>query len=118
MTVHDGVMTGGKRVLVWVGLGVAGIALVGMGVFFGVTRLDDADKWGSVVGALAALLGFPMTVYGIVLARRGATAAEPGQRSSADRGGAAGAVHQHVRAGRDAYTAGHDQYFGGGPGSR
>jgi len=35
-----------------------------------VTRLDEADKWGSVIGASVALLGLPMTGYGIVLARR------------------------------------------------
>jgi hypothetical protein len=38
-----------------------GVAAIGFGMFFAVTRLDDADKWGSVVGALVALLGLPMT---------------------------------------------------------
>ncbi len=54
----------------WAGLLAVGVGLVGLGVFLGVTRLDDADKWGSVVAALVAVLGLPLTAYGLVLARR------------------------------------------------
>ena len=71
MAVDDDAVTVGKKVLVWGLLVIGGLALVGLGGFFGVTRLDDADKWGSVVGATVALLGLPITVYGLVLARRG-----------------------------------------------
>jgi hypothetical protein len=63
-------VTVGKKILVWGLLIIGGLVLVGFGLFFGIARLDDADKWGSVVGATAALLGLPMTVYGLVLARR------------------------------------------------
>ncbi|MFI6226671.1 hypothetical protein ACIBCR_05035 [Micromonospora echinospora] len=59
-----------RRTVVWAGLLAVGVALVGLGVFLGVTRLDDADKWGSVVAATVAVLGLPMTAYGLVLARR------------------------------------------------
>jgi hypothetical protein len=68
-----------KRILGWVGLLAGGVAAVGLGVFFAVIRLDDADKWGSVVGALVALLGLPMTVYGLMLARRQPTGPPAGQ---------------------------------------
>ncbi|RQX05717.1 hypothetical protein [Micromonospora inaquosa] len=112
--VHDGAVTGGKRVLVWVGL-LTAIALVGAGVFFGVTRLDDADKWGGVVGAVVALLGLPMTVYMTLLARRDTTEAGPaGKGSDASRQGTGDGMRQQVQAGRDAYVAGRDQHFGGG----
>ncbi|MFB9849784.1 hypothetical protein ACFFMR_05250 [Micromonospora andamanensis] len=66
-----------KRVLVWTSLLVAGCVLVGLGIRFAVLRLDDADKWGSVIAALVAMIGVPMTVYGLVLARR---PAEKGER--------------------------------------
>ncbi|SCL31684.1 hypothetical protein GA0074692_3158 [Micromonospora pallida] len=59
----------------WVALLVVGVALIGLGVFLGVTRLDDADKWGSVIAAMVAVLGLPMTAYGVVLARRQGSAA-------------------------------------------
>lgn len=58
----------------WAAVLSVGVLLVGLGVFVGVTRLDDADKWGSVVGALVAVLGLPLTVYGVVLARRPSSA--------------------------------------------
>ncbi|WP_030486979.1 hypothetical protein [Micromonospora chokoriensis] len=59
-----------RRVLAWTSLLVVGGALVGLGVRFALVRLDDADKWGSVVAALVAVLGMPITVYGLVLSRR------------------------------------------------
>lgn len=108
-------MTVGKKIFVLGLLVTGGLVLVGLGGFFGVTRLDDADKWGSVVGAVVALLGLPMTLYGLVLARR---AGHGSATSGPPVSGASGEVHQQVVAGRDAYTAGRDQHFGGGgPGS-
>ena len=68
----------------WGLLVIGGLVLVGFGLFFGITRLDDADKWGSVVGATTALLGLPMTVYGLVLARR-AGSREDGRGQHVDR---------------------------------
>ncbi|GAA0577002.1 hypothetical protein GCM10010172_72110 [Paractinoplanes ferrugineus] len=59
-----------RRVLIWMAVLVAGSVMIVMGVRFAILRLDDADKWGSVVAAMIALLGLPMTVYGLVLARR------------------------------------------------
>ncbi|MFE0594083.1 hypothetical protein [Micromonospora echinospora] len=59
-----------RRTVVWAGLLAVGVGLVGLGVFLGVTRLDDADKWGSVVAATVAVLGLPLTAYGVLLARR------------------------------------------------
>jgi hypothetical protein len=63
----------------WASLLAAGIVLVGVGLFVAATRLDDADRWGSVIGALAALLGLPMTAYGLMLARRQSKASTWGQ---------------------------------------
>jgi len=82
MTVHDGVVTGWRRFLGWGALLAAGVVLVGLGVCYGVTRLDEADKWGSVIGASVALIGLPMTGYGIVLARRQGGAGPGGQSVS------------------------------------
>jgi hypothetical protein len=90
--VHDGGVT--KKY----GYVVAGLMLVvaGAALWFAAVRLDVADQWGSVAGGTAAVLGLPLTIYGIVLARRG---------------GAAGGVQQRIQPGRDAYVAGRDQYF-------
>lgn len=74
-TVHDGPVTGVKQTLVWAAVLAGGVALIGLGVVAGVTRLDDADKWGSVIAALVAVLGLPVTGYGVVLARRAGRAA-------------------------------------------
>ncbi len=60
MTFHDGPVTIRKQFLVWALLVIGGLILVGLGVLFGLAHLDDADKWGSVIGALAALLGLPL----------------------------------------------------------
>ncbi|WP_433125346.1 hypothetical protein ACQPWW_22595 [Micromonospora sp. CA-240977] len=75
VTVHDEAMTGVQRTVVWAAVLSVGVVVVGLGIFVGVTRLDDADKWGSVVGALVAVLGLPLAGYGVVLARRPSSAA-------------------------------------------
>jgi len=49
-----------KRTLTWGSLVTVGVLVIGFGLFFAVTRLDDADKWGSALGGLAAILGFPL----------------------------------------------------------
>lgn len=105
----------GRRVGVWVGWLVAGLLAVGGGVWVLVTRLtaeqlSAADQVASVVAAVVALAGFPVAVYGLVLARRGT----PGEGGPAGGGG----VRQDVRARRDAYVAGRDQHFGRGPDRR
>ena len=108
-----------RKTLIWATLTVAGLALVGLGIYFGLTNLDHADKWGSVVGALAALSGLAMTSYGLILSRREAPGNIP-QRRSGDglpRTRDTSPVRQQIKAGRDAYVAGHDQNFGAkGPG--
>ena len=82
-----------RRVLVWTSLLVVGLALVGLGVWFAVVRLDDADKWASVVAALVAVLGVPMTVYGLVLSRRAGERA--GQEPATFTGGAQARATNH-----------------------
>ncbi len=57
MTHHDGVVKDRKKILTLV-LASAGLAgLVALTLFLVVGRLDAADKWASVVSALAAVLG-------------------------------------------------------------
>jgi len=70
MTVHDGRMTGGNRVLVWGSAITGGLALIALGAYFVGTGLNRADKLASVIGAFAALIGLGMSVYGVVLTRR------------------------------------------------
>jgi hypothetical protein len=76
--VDDGVMTGWKQVVAWVSTVAAGVALVGLGVFFVVTGLDAADKWASVIGVFATLIGLGLSVYGVVLTRRPPSPLVPG----------------------------------------
>lgn len=54
-----------------------GVSLLGFGSAFVVADLDTADKLGSVIGALCALVGLGLSVYGVILARR-TPAARPG----------------------------------------
>ncbi|NMO57527.1 hypothetical protein HH310_40970 [Actinoplanes sp. TBRC 11911] len=63
-------MAGSKKTLLWGGLLLGGLTLVGAGIWFGLTQLDTADQWGSVIGSLVALIGLPLTIYGVILARR------------------------------------------------
>ncbi len=58
---------------------IAGLTLVGLGVLLFRVGLDDADKWASVIGVFAALLGLGLSEYGVVLTRR---APQPGPRDS------------------------------------
>ncbi|MBM0203731.1 hypothetical protein JNW90_11875 [Micromonospora sp. STR1s_5] len=113
-------MTIRARTVGWVAAVIGGLALLGLGVLFVTLGLDQSDKVASVTGAFSALLGLPLSVYGIVLARRnvsGQPAAE-GARKVSDPASPALGLHQQIHAGRDAYTAGGDQHFGsGGPGA-
>lgn len=70
VTVDDGLMTAWKQVLAWASAITCGLALVGLGVFFVIAGLDDADKLASVIGGFAALIGLGLSVYGVVLTRR------------------------------------------------
>jgi hypothetical protein len=77
VTVHDDVVIGkqGNRAQILLLTGGVMLILAGTGLWLAATRLDVADQWGSVVSAIAALLGLPMTAYGVVLARRQANGA-------------------------------------------
>ncbi|MEU7908823.1 hypothetical protein [Actinoplanes sp. NPDC049118] len=112
-------MTKSQRVWLRLFPALAAIGLVGAVVYFGVPllrgpgRLAAADQWGSVVAAVVAVLCLPLTIYGLVLARRASPPPAAPETGTAD-----GPVQQHVRAGRDAYIAGRDQHFGNRPGAR
>jgi hypothetical protein len=82
---------------------VAGLAAVGLGVFFAVAGLDDADKLASVIGVFVGLVGLGLSVYGIVLARR----PPPSPGPIAPGGTAAGSSHNEFTGGtaRDVYMA-------------
>jgi hypothetical protein len=73
MTVDDGLMSGWKRVLAWASAITGGLALIGLGVYFVVIGLDRANKLAGVTGVFAALIGLGLSVYGVVLTRRGLT---------------------------------------------
>ena len=78
VTVDDGGVTGWKRLLAR-GLWIAGgVALVGLGVFFAFTGLEPAGQWSGVIGAFVGLIGLGVSVYGVVLARRGSAAGQSG----------------------------------------
>ncbi|GIJ64758.1 hypothetical protein [Virgisporangium aurantiacum] len=103
-------MTGWKLVAAWASAVVFGLTLVGLGVFFVITGLDDAVLWASVIGVFATLIGVGLSGYGVLLARR---AAGPGPAPAGPGGGG----RQRVDAWRDAFTAVGDQRFGGATGS-
>jgi hypothetical protein len=75
LVVDDADMAG--RVLAWGGAAVAVLALVGLGAYFGVVGLDEADKLASVIGAFVALVGLALSGYGLVQERRGAPTPSP-----------------------------------------
>jgi hypothetical protein len=74
VTVDNGVVTGrgGKIVGVVAGI-VAGLAVVGVGVFFVVTGVEDASLWAGVFGFFVGVLGLVVAVYSAVLTRRSLT---------------------------------------------
>jgi hypothetical protein len=98
---------GGITWAVWL---AAGVLTVATAVWVLVTRLtaaqlSTADQVASVVAAVVALLGVPIAVHGLVLARR---VTAPAGRA------AGGEVRQRVRAGGDAVVAGGDLTIGPG----
>ncbi|MEV6150572.1 hypothetical protein AB0L53_09545 [Nonomuraea sp. NPDC052129] len=68
--VHHEDMGRGWRVLAWLGGALAGVCCTAVGVLLFRAGLDDADKWASVIAVAVAVAGLPLTIYGIVLARR------------------------------------------------
>lgn len=71
---HHGGMRRGWRVLAWIGGAVAGLGCTVVGVLLYRAGLEDADRWASVIGMSITVISFPLSVYGIVLARRAAAA--------------------------------------------
>jgi hypothetical protein len=58
---------------------IGGVGLAGVGIFLAAAGLDEADKWASVFGIFATLVGLGLSAYGLVLARRPQTARPAGQ---------------------------------------
>ncbi|MBT2235778.1 hypothetical protein [Nonomuraea sp. NEAU-A123] len=55
----------------WISLLVGGLIAGALGVIFIVLDLEQADQLASVVGVFVALAGLSISIYGVVLARRG-----------------------------------------------
>lgn len=56
--------------LAWVGGAVAGLGFAVVGVLLFRAGLEDADRWASIIGMIFTVIGFPLSVYSTVLARR------------------------------------------------
>lgn len=63
-------MTGRHRTLTWTVAFAVGLVVAGLGGYFAVVGLDEADKLASVVGSLAGVIGVGLSVYALTLARR------------------------------------------------
>ncbi|MEU1729376.1 hypothetical protein [Nonomuraea sp. NPDC005692] len=55
----------------WISLLAGGVLAGALGVIFIVLDLEQADQLASVVGVFVALAGLSISVYGVVLSRRG-----------------------------------------------
>jgi hypothetical protein len=64
-----------SRVAKWLGGILTIAAIAGVGVYIGVNGLDQADKLGSVIGALVGVAGLALAAYGTITDR--ARAADP-----------------------------------------
>jgi hypothetical protein len=73
------VMTGGQRTALRVGTALFGLALLGMGAYFVIIGLDQADKVSSVIGSFTGLLGLALSIYALIASRStpSGTAANP-----------------------------------------
>ncbi|WP_219465805.1 hypothetical protein, partial [Nonomuraea rhizosphaerae] len=60
-----------KSPWMWISLVAGGLAAGALGVIFVVLDLARADQLASVVGVFVALAGLVVSVYGVMLARRG-----------------------------------------------
>ncbi|MFF0348928.1 hypothetical protein ACFYP0_14635 [Micromonospora arida] len=67
-------MTGrGWKIVGWVAGIVAGLGVTGVGVFFGVTGVEDANRWSGVLGFFVGVLGLAVAIYSAALTRRSLT---------------------------------------------
>lgn len=78
-----------KSPWLWISLLVGGLVTGALGVIFIVLNLEQADQLASVVGVFVALAGLGVSVYGVVLARRG-EASSPAASSSSSSASALG----------------------------
>ena len=78
-----------RRSCVWTGAALAVAAVAGLGVYFAMVELDKADKLASVVGALVAVAGLALTLYGLMAGPGGA-----GRRVSQDAFASGGRILQ------------------------
>lgn len=62
-------MTGAQRVALRVGTALFGLALAGLGAYFLVIGLDQADKVSSVIGSFTGLLGLALSAYAVIASR-------------------------------------------------
>ncbi|WP_188193297.1 hypothetical protein [Nonomuraea sp. SYSU D8015] len=60
-----------KSPWLWISLLAGGLVAGALGVIFIVLDLEQADQLAGVVGVFVALAGLGISVYGVVLARRG-----------------------------------------------
>jgi hypothetical protein len=69
--VNDVVVTGRSWKAAGLVAGVAaGLAVTGVGVFFGVTGVDNANRWSGVLGFFVGALGLAVSIYIAMLTRR------------------------------------------------
>lgn len=61
------------RLSLWAGGLLIVATIAGTAVYFAVLGLDRADKLASVIGALAAIAGIGLTLYGMFQAHRAAS---------------------------------------------
>lgn len=122
-----------RRVQVWAGAGVTAVAVIGLGGYFAMVGLDEADKVASVVGGLIAVVGLAVAVYGVVAppvpgrrvsqqaraSGRGQVSQVGGHRHSGGTGPAAGPVPDRVAQRATASEEGSVTQTGGdqGPGA-
>jgi hypothetical protein len=83
---QDGFMRDSRRIVLAVLVIAVGIVLAGVGVFFVLVGLEDADQWAGVLSVFLAALGLGVSVYGALLTRRGLAQQPPvaGQRVRGD----------------------------------
>ncbi|WP_433228967.1 hypothetical protein [Actinomadura formosensis] len=96
-------MSASQRIALTAGVVGFGLVLVGVGVFFGVVGLEDADRWGSVLSLFLTAVGLGVSVYGVILARRSMRAPQGGGQRVSDVAGdnyQFGRVEGGVRIGR------------------
>ncbi|MDP4505791.1 hypothetical protein [Nonomuraea turcica] len=77
-----------KSPWLWISLLVGGLVAGALGVIFIVLDLEQADQLASVVGVFVALAGLGISVYGVVLARRGQASSPVSSSATAARSGA------------------------------